>query len=276
MAEVERGRLVTTSGVELPLVRVEAAGGVATITLDSPGNRNALSRRLLAELAASLDTALATPDVRVLVLTGAGTAFCSGADLTEQREAAAAGGRPAPLAALPALLARLEDSPRPVVCRLNGPARAGGIGLLAACDLVVAGSGVSFAFPEVRLGVVPAIIAVPVLRRVPPQAAHRLFLTGEVFGAEAAAGIGLVDEVAADGGLDDAVQRLVDMLLLGAPGALTAARSLARTVPGLARDEAYARMGRLSAELFLSAEGQEGMRAYAEKRPPAWLDRGGS
>lgn len=258
-----------------PLVRVEVARGVATVLLDSPGNRNALSRRLLADLAAALDEALAAPGARVLVLTGVGPAFCSGADLKEQREPAGAGL--AALATLPAILGRLADAPLPVVCRLNGPARAGGIGLLAACDLVVAARDVSFSFPEVRLGVVPAIIAVPLLHRLPPQAAHRLFLTGEVFDADTAAALGLVDELAepgppdAPGGLDEAVRRVVALLLRGAPGALAGAKGLVRTVAAMPRDEAYAAMARLSAERFASPEGQEGIRALLDKRDPAWL-----
>jgi len=186
--------------VDEPLVRLEVADGVATVVLDSPHNRNALSRRLLNDLSSALAAATAHPGARVIVLTGAGTVFCSGADLKEQREANVAGGQAQPINDLPAILMTLWTCPQPVVCRLNGPARAGGVGLLASCDLVVAPAEVTFSFTEVRLGLVPAIITVPLLRRIAPQALHRLFLTAEVFSAARAQDIGLVDAVAAAAG----------------------------------------------------------------------------
>lgn len=258
------------AGTESSLVRLEVEGGVATITLDSPGNRNALSHALVGQLGAAVDAAAATPEVRVILLTAAGPVFCSGADLKEQRQAAETGSQ-VPLTALPTVFKKLWACPQPVVCRLNGLARAGGVGLLAACDLVVAPADVSFSFTEVRLGVVPAVIAVPVLRRLAAQTAHRLFLTGEVFDAIYAAGIGLVDEVAMEGELDGAVGRVVESLLRGAPEALALTKQLSRTVGAMPIDEAFDRMTQLSAKRFASAEGQEGMRAFAEKRDPSWL-----
>jgi methylglutaconyl-CoA hydratase len=260
--------------VDAPLVRREVADGVATVTLDSPRNRNALSRQLVAELADALDAAAADPGVRVVLLTGDGPVFCSGADLEEQRAAAGSEAASAPgssLAGLPGILTKLWNCPQPVVCRLNGPARAGGIGLLAACDLVVAPAGVSFAFTEVRIGVVPAVISVPVLRRVAVQAAHRLFLTGELFDVTHARDIGLVDAVAAAGKLDEAVGRIVAMLMRGGPEALALTKQLSRSIGALPPAVAFARMSELSAKRFASAEGQEGMRAFAEQRDPGWL-----
>jgi methylglutaconyl-CoA hydratase len=267
--------------VDDPLVRLEVADGVATVVLDSPHNRNALSRRLLSDLAGALDGATGHPDARVIVLTGAGTVFCSGADLKEQREANAAGGVAQPINAqpinaqpindLPAILMTLWTCPQPVVCRLNGPARAGGVGLLASCDLVVAPAEVTFAFTEVRLGLVPAIITVPLLRRMAPQQLHRLLLTGEVFSAGRAHDIGLVDAVAAAGELDAEVARVVSMLLRGGPQALELTKRLVPEIRSLAPEEAFARLTKLSAERFASAEGREGMQAFAEKRDPAWV-----
>jgi len=265
--------------VDEPLVRLDLPGesGVATITLDSPHNRNALSRRLLSELAAALDSAVEHPATRVIVLTGAGPVFCSGADLKEQRASAGPGGETVPgapaagVGGLPAILTRVWSCPQPVICRLNGLARAGGVGLFSACDLVVAPTGVSFSFTEVRLGLVPAIITVPVLRRVAAQSVHRLFLTGEVIDAARARDIGLVDEVAPAGELDAAVERIVGMLLRGAPEALALTKQLARTVATLSTQEAFDRLAALSAERFASDEGREGMLAFAEKRDPAWI-----
>lgn len=249
-----------------PLVRLDVVDGVATVTLDSPPNRNALSRRLLADLSVALDEAVAGS--RVIVITGAGPVFCSGADLKEQRTAASEGS---PLTALPDILTTLWSCPQPVVCRLNGPARAGGVGLLAACDVVVAPEAVTFSFTEVRLGVVPAVISVPILRRVPAQAAHRLFLTGELFDATRAREIGLVDEVCADGELDARVQQVVAMLMCGAPEALALTKQLARTVARLEPAEAFEWLAKLSEQRFASAEGREGMAAFAEKRDAAWI-----
>jgi methylglutaconyl-CoA hydratase len=257
------------AGTEGTLVRLDVAGGVATITLDSPRNRNALSCALVSQLADSIDAAAAHSLARVIVLTGAGPVFCSGADLKEQREAAAEGKSVAP--PLPEVVKKLWACPQPVVCRLNGLARAGGIGLLAACDFVVAPDNVTFSFTEVRLGVVPAMISVPMLRRVAAQTVHRLFLTAEVFDAGYARDIGLVDEFAAEGDVDAAVGRVVEMLMRGAPQALALTKQLTRTVGSLSIDAAFERMTQLSAERFGSAEGQEGIRAFAEKRDPEWL-----
>jgi methylglutaconyl-CoA hydratase len=251
-----------------PLVRLESTNGVATITLDSPSNRNALSRRLLADLVAALDLATTDPAVRVIVLTGAGPAFCSGADLKEQGEAR---GGTSPLASLPGIFMKLWGCPQPVVCRLNGPVRAGGMGLVASCDVVVAPVAVSFSFAEVRIGVVPAVICVPVLRRIAPQAAHRLFLTGEVFDAALAREIGLVDEVAPGGELDARVTGVVAKLMRGSPEALALTKGLAHTIGGLPPEQAFEQLTRLSEQRFASAEGREGMLAFAEKRDPAWL-----
>jgi methylglutaconyl-CoA hydratase len=253
------------------LARIETADGVATVTLDSPANRNALSRRLLAELEAALDAASADPSVRVIVLTGAGPAFCSGADLKEQREARTDGS--SPLASLPVIFTKLWNYPQPVVCRLNGPVRAGGMGLAASCDFVVAPAKVTFSFTEVRIGVVPAVISVPVLRRIAPQAAHRLFLTGEVFGVELAREIGLVDEVAPEGELDETVTALVAKLMRGAPEALALTKGLAHSIGSLPPEQAFAQVTTLSEGRFASAEGQEGMLAFAEKRDAAWIPK---
>ena len=258
------------------LVRCEVADGVATILLDSPHNRNALSRRLLRDLAGAVDVAAKHPDARVIVLTGAGTVFCSGADLKEQREAneSASNAQPSsaqPINELPAILMALWNCPQPVVCRLNGPARAGGVGLLASCDLVVAPPEVTFSFTEVRLGLVPAIITVPLLRRIAPQALHRLFLTAEVFSAQRAQEIGLVDFVAAAGELDAEVARVVGMLARGGPQALELTKRLVPEIRSLSPDDAFARLSTLSAERFASAEGREGMQAFAEKRDPSWV-----
>ncbi len=254
------------------LVHLEVAGGIATVTLDSPANRNALSARLRTELGDQLEAALCDERVRVVVLTHTGTVFCSGMDLKEARGGAAdAQG----INEFPALLEALWTSPKPSVARLSGPARAGGVGLVAACDVAVAADTVTFAFTEVRLGVVPAVISVPVLPRLLPRAAHELFLTGEVFGAARAVEIGLLNSCVPAAELDAEVARFTRMLALGGPEALAATKLLLTAGTEGAFGEALAAASELSARHFASAEGQEGITAYAEKRPASWVPAGG-
>ena len=251
-----------------PLVHLQVTAGVATVTLDSPRNRNALSRRLVAELAGHLRGALADEAVRVVVLTHTGPVFCSGADLEEAREA-----RPddAPAADLPDVLLTLWESEKPVVCRLAGPVRAGGIGLVAACDLAVAARDVTLAFPEVRLGLVPAIISVVCLPRMRPRDAAELFLTGDVVDADRAVAAGLLTRAVAPEDLDGTVAGLCASLVQGSPSALAATKRLVHAaVPGPTR-EAFDAAAALSAARFASEEGQEGIRARREKRPPRWV-----
>ena len=251
------------------LVHYTTGNGVATITLDSPHNRNALSRALVEQLHAALTAALDDAGVRVLVLTGAGPVFCSGADLKEQ----AAGGAPG-LVGLPEVLTLLLEGPKPAVARVNGAARAGGLGLLASCDLAVGLRSATFGFSEVRIGVAPAVISVPCLRRMDPRAARELFLTGEAFDGERALAAGLLDRAVDDGELDSTVDGLVERLSYGGPQAVAATKRLLAQVPGPSLAEDFRRMAELSAERFGSDEAREGMAAFREKRPPAWLAEG--
>ena len=252
------------------LVRSERRGPAAVVTLDSPANRNALSRALLEQLQAALTSAVDDPAVRVLVLTGAGPVFCSGADLKEQ----VAGGGPG-LVGLPEVLTLLMQGPKPVVARVNGPARAGGVGLLASCDLAVGLSRATFGFSEVRIGVAPAVIAVPCLRRMDRRAARELFLTGEPFDGDRAVAAGLLDRAVAEDELDATVDALVAQLALGGPEAVAATKKLLAEVPGAGVEEDFRRMAALSAERFGSQEGREGMTAFREKRRPAWVTDAG-
>ncbi|WP_157245730.1 enoyl-CoA hydratase-related protein [Nonomuraea typhae] len=254
------------------LVHKELEGGIATITLDSPPNRNALSVRLLGDLEARLDWALAEPEVRLIVLTGTGPVFCSGADLKEQRVTPATGAADAPVtASFPEILALIWESPKPVICRLNGTARAGGLGLVAACDFAIAPDTASFAFTEVRLGVVPAMISVPVLRRLEPRAAAEYFLTGEVFNAARAVEIGLLTRAVPEEDLDAEVARYAEMLVKGGPEALAITKRLVRDIPGISFEEGLRQMTALSAQRFTSEEGQEGIAAFMDKRPAKWV-----
>jgi methylglutaconyl-CoA hydratase len=249
------------------LVHLDVDQGVGTITLDSPANRNALSAQLRRELLDRLDAAIVDSAVRAIVITHTGPVFCSGMDLKETRGASA---DQQGINEFPAILERIWTSPTPVVARLAGPARAGGVGMVAACDLAIAADTTTYAFSEVRIGVVPAVISVTVLPRLTARAAHELFLTGETFDAARAVAIGLLTRAVPAVGLDAEVSRQVDMLRRGAPGALAATKQLLLSTPAGSMAERFAAMQDLSAGFFAGEEGQEGMRAFAEKRPPAW------
>ena len=238
------------------LVHCAVEGGVATITLDSPANRNALSRQLVAELHAALDRA-EQPDVRVVVLTHTAPAFCAGADLKER------GSGPTSNGPMANAMERLAASAAPTIAAVDGSVRAGGIGIMAACDLVVVHRRVNFAFTEVRIGVAPAMISVPILARCSWSKLAAPFLTGETFDADAARDMGLVTHVTDD--VRATVAELVQGVLAGAPGAVAATkRVLRQATPNMADMQA------LSEALFGSAEAAEGMTAFAEKRPPSW------
>ncbi|MDR7300932.1 enoyl-CoA hydratase-related protein [Haloactinomyces albus] len=250
------------------LVHRTVAGGVATITLDSPHNRNALSKQLRGELNDALAAALDDDSVRVLVLDHTGPVFCAGMDLKESRSGSA---DEQGINELPAILERLWTSPKPVVTKLAGPARAGGIGLVAACDVAVAVDSATFAFTEVRIGVVPAVISTTVLPRLHARQAHELFLTGETFEATRAVSIGLVNSAVPAEQLDAETTRYTDMLALGGPTALAATKEMLRQSRPATMSEDFADMLALSAKHFAGEEGQEGIRAFAEKRKPSWV-----
>lgn len=262
-AAADAGRMpgVTSDRV----LQVSVSRGVATLTLDSPGNRNALSRAMRAQLRAALEEALADDAVRVVVLDHTGRVFCSGMDLSE---ASGGSSEDQGVREFPQLLSLVWASPKPVVAVVRGPARAGGVGLLAACDVVVAASSATFAFSEVRLGLVPAVISAVVLPRMTTHVAHRLALTGEVFDADTAAAGGLVDLVAADDEVDAVLAGQLTALAAGAPEALAETKRLLRArQPELAFDELLD----LSARFFAGEEGQEGIAAFREKRPARWV-----
>ncbi|HEY6427573.1 MAG TPA: enoyl-CoA hydratase-related protein [Acidimicrobiales bacterium] len=250
-----------------PLVGVQHSGGVRTLTLNSPANRNALSARLLDELAAALRDATSASDVRAIVLTGSGTVFCSGADLSER---SAGTGVSAPNV-MPEILTGMVESPVPVIARVNGHARAGGLGLIAAADLAVAPEAASFAFTEVRVGVAPAMILVPALRVADPRFLARMTLTGERFTAQEAAAAGLLSAVVADeAALDEWVAERTAEIRKAAPGAIGATKELLRSLPAAGWAEGLAQAATRSAELFAGDEAAEGMAAFLEKRRPRW------
>ncbi|HEY2576461.1 MAG TPA: enoyl-CoA hydratase family protein [Streptosporangiaceae bacterium] len=248
------------------LVRYDVDGQVATITLDSPKNRNALSRALVSELIDALTAAGQDAEIRVAVLTHTGTVFCSGADLSE----AGSGSMSDATTAMTDVMTTVVELGKPVIAKVNGHVRAGGMGIVGACDIAVASETASFAFTEARIGLAPAIISMTTLDLMQPRAAGRYCLTGETFGGIVAAQTGLITEAASSGSIDDVVARLAEQICETSPqGAaetkrlLTDARRrrIAADSPSLTA---------LSARLFASEEAQEGIHAFLERRPPAW------
>jgi methylglutaconyl-CoA hydratase len=246
-------------------VLVDVERGVATITLNQPDNHNALSVELVGGLRVALDGALADDAVRAIVLTNVGKTFCAGADL---RASGGQGGSPS---AFPSILADMMDGPKPVVGRIAGGCFGGGVGLAAACDISVVADDARIGFTEVRIGVAPAVISVVVLPKLRRSDALELFLTGERITAVRAVDVGLLNHAVPAAELDAAVADIVGKLVLGGPGALTAAKELIRRVPGTPRADAFEWTARLSGELFQSDEAAEGIAAFREKRAAAWV-----
>jgi enoyl-CoA hydratase len=248
------------------LVRYEVGRAVATITLDSPANRNALSAQLVNELSTRLAQAGEDPAARAVVLTHTGRVFCAGADL----KAAGSGSTADSGAAVLALLTAITELPKPVIARIAGHVRAGGMGIVGACDLAVAAEGASFAFTEARIGLAPAMISLTTLDVMDPRQAARYYLTGETFGPEVAARVGLVTAAVPDGELDSVVDGLVAQIRQTSPQGSAETK---RLLTADRRDRLAARgqeMAELSARLFASDEAQEGIHAFLERREPAW------
>ncbi len=246
--------------------------GVVTVTLADEANRNALSRRLLAEVTPVLDDADADPDVRVVVLTNAGRVFCAGADLRES--SVPADDNPVTVKASE-LFGRFRRSPKPYVGRIAGHCVAGGMGLAAAMDISIAREDAKFGFTEVRVGVAPAMISVLCLPKMRRAEATAAFLRGNRFGAVEAVRLGLINVAVPAESLDDEVEAVVTDLLAGGPSALAAAKQLIHRVPEMPFDDALDWAQRLSGELFASDEAAEGMNAFLSKRTPEWVPRTG-
>ncbi len=242
----------------MPPVHAARATGVAVLTLDSPANRNALSADLVAELRAALADAGADPAVRAVLLTHTGTTFCAGADLKS----------PCDPADLLALLREIAELPKPVLARVTGHVRAGGLGLLGVCDIAAAGPQSTYAFTETHLGLAPAVISMPLLPRLDPRAAARYFLTAEVFDAAEATRIGLLTLHAED--VDQALEPVLAGLRKASPQGLAATKALTAAAVRETLDRDGTRLTELSAELFGSAEAREGITARFERRNPSW------
>jgi methylglutaconyl-CoA hydratase len=237
-------------------------GDVLRVTLDRPERRNAFDAGLIAALA---DAFADVGDARCVILAGAGPSFCAGADIDWQRSAIDLSYEENVEDAmrLYRMLDAIDGCPAPVVARVHGHALAGGSALAACADITIAAPDAVFGFTEVRVGIIPAIVSPFVFQRIGRAAARRYFLTGERFGADQALRIGLVHEVAED--LDERVDDICASLLAGGPEAVRAAKQLVREAP------TGHTLGEIAATRRASPEGQEGLRAFLEKRPPSWL-----
>ncbi|MEP6640978.1 MAG: enoyl-CoA hydratase-related protein [Gaiellales bacterium] len=243
-------------------------GLVATITLDRPDARNALDRELMVELTQMIST-LSGDGTRVIVLTGAGTSFCAGADIEWMRKARDLDhdANVADAAMARTMFETIDACPRPIIARVNGHALGGGAGLVACADVAVAASGATFGFTETRLGLIPAAVSPYVLRTIGPGHARALFTTGERFDAQRALAIGLVHRVCEPDRLEHVVADYVLAYLTSGPDAIAAAKQLVRdasaglALPDLAERLAITRAGN---------EAREGLDAFLGKRPPTW------
>lgn len=257
-------------------VEIARDGAMARVTLNRPQLHNAFDEALIAGLTAAFQSLAGDAAVHAVLLTGAGKSFSAGADLNWMQRASTYDDERnrEDARALEFMLRTIDECPKPVIAMVNGAAIGGGVGLVAACDIAIAAEGAVFATSEVRLGILPAVIAPFVVRAIGPREARRWFLTAERFGADEARRIGLVHEVVAADQLEARTAAMLGELLKGGPEALAEAKRLVQLVAmmpqgGSIRAEATVAM---IAERRASEEGREGIAAFLEKRKPAWVE----
>jgi len=252
---------------------IQPDGPIVRVTLNRPDVRNAFNEELIAQLTAWAESITASSKARVAVLAGAGKVFCAGADLTWMSKMVAytRDENVADARAMARMFQALDALPIPLIGRVHGAALGGGAGLAAVCDIVVAAEDAAFAFTEVKLGILPAVISPYALAKIGRSAARELFLTGARFSASRAKEIGLAHAIGDAVELDRIVAKYVNDLLTSAPEAVAAAKALIHDVSTLPRAEAVERSINAIADRRVSREGQDGMRAFLEKRAPAWL-----
>jgi methylglutaconyl-CoA hydratase len=256
------------------MLNVDVSGLVATVTLDRPEVRNAFNDELIAELTAAVRNLGEREDVRCIVLAASGSAFCAGADLNWMKRMAGFGRHEnlADAGALAQMLHQLYVCPKPTIAKVQGDAYAGGMGLVAACDIAVAADSTHFCLSEVKLGLIPATISPYVVRAMGARAAHRYFLTAERFDAREALRIGFVHELAPLEALDEKVGVIAQALVQAGPQAIGACKRLLHDV---AEREITPELVAMTVEgianIRASHEGREGIRSFLEKSKPSWL-----
>ncbi len=250
--------------------------GVATLTLNRPEKHNSLSAKMIGELTAAAAQLGTDDNVRVVVLTGAGTSFCAGGDLDWMREQMSASRetRMAEARKLAAMLKSLNELPKPLIGRVQGQAFGGGIGMMSVCDAVIAVDSAKFGLTEVRLGLIPATISPYVLARMGEGKARRVFMSARFFGAEEARALDLAANVVPQDELDAAVEMEIKPYLAAAPAAVAASKALARSLGPAITDEIIEDTIRRLADTWETPQAREGISAFFEKRKPSWTVAG--
>ncbi len=262
---------------EFETLQLERRGAVAEVWLNRPDARNAMSDAMSAELPAAFSLLGKDAAVRVVVLGGRGSAFCSGADLGRMEQAGRAHGARNRAQAMKSakFFRQLYTFPKPTIARVHGAAFAGGMGLVCACDVVVASEAAVFCLPETRIGLVPAMISPYVTRAMGANAARRYLLSGERFSAAEAKAMGMVHELVPQAALDAAVERIAQAFASCAPGAMAEAKKLLREVIGAPiTPQLISHTASVIARARASSEAREGIAAFREKRKPAWTKLG--
>ncbi len=258
------------------MLQTEIKNGVATIRMNRPEVHNAFDDALIAAMTAELHRLDQLPEARVIVLAANGKSFSAGADLNWMRRMAKYSEEEnlRDAMALAGLMRTLDGVKKPTVARVQGAAFGGGVGLVACCDIAIASTEAAFSLSEVRLGLIPSVISPYVIAAIGEREARRYFLTAERFDAVEARRIGLVHDVVDSGALDEAVAGIAGQLLRGGPQALAAAKKLIADVSRRSMDDALsAETARRIAAIRVESEGQEGLTAFMEKRPPAWAKK---
>lgn len=259
----------------MPFLSIEHSGPVATITLQRPEVRNAFSDEVIAEITAAFQAMASSAEVRAVVLAATGPAFCAGADLNWMRRMAdyTRDENLADAGALAEMLRVIYECPKPTIARIQGDVYAGGMGLVAACDMAVSVDTANFCLSEVKLGLIPATISPYVIRAMGARAAHRYFLTAERFDAKEAHRIGFVHEVVSAEQLDAKVADITNALVSASPNAVRSCKNLVQDVAGQGIEAPLiARTVEGIADIRASREGREGVQSFLQKRKPFWLD----
>jgi methylglutaconyl-CoA hydratase len=257
----------------MPSIITERDGPVLRVTLNRPDVRNAFDEEVIAAISSLAATAAQDNHLRAVVLSGSGKAFCAGADIAWMAKSIAYSQQEnlSDAEDLARMLERLDTLPVPVLGRIQGAALGGGVGIAAVCDIAIAADDAVFALSEVKLGILPAVVAPYVIRKIGVSAARELFLTGSRFGAARAREIGLVHEVVPAAELDDAVTRRLAEIMTAGPRAIATAKALIRQIAGIPPTDVIGLTTNTIAAQRVSNEGQEGLRAFLEKRKPSWI-----
>jgi methylglutaconyl-CoA hydratase len=256
----------------MPSILTQRDGPVLRVTLNRPEVRNAFDEEVIAGLDTLTANAASDRQLRALVLGGSGKAFCAGADVAWMAKSIAYSQREnlSDAEDLARMLERLDTLPFPVIGRIHGAALGGGVGLAAICDIAIAADDAVFALSEVKLGILPAVVAPYVIRKIGISAARELFLTGSRFGAVHAKQIGLVHEIVPAAELDAAVTRRLAEVMTAGPRAIATAKALIREIAAAHPNDVIGLTTNTIAAQRVSEEGQEGLRAFLEKRKPSW------